>query len=284
MNDLPISIQKSINKYQPITMGELTLWPVTVEEYDLFLIATPALEVLHQSLPVALMRVPLLSALYEMDYTARVSGKQMTGLFSCALLALALSLRLGRELNMTERISKFQIVVERDNPAKLAKLNFMDADGTVKTIEPSAYKELRRVIAAQNGVKLESDTANPDIVQAKKDMNAGGAKLDFSVESLISFAAATSGVDENEIYNWPILKLNRRTDALQTMLAYVVCGIGEASGATWKTGNPFPHPIFKRIDDGTGFATPMNNTANGTNSAQTKNSVQTIEQQILSNK
>lgn len=278
--NLPANIQKSVSKYEPIQTGELKLYPVKVDLYDEFTMAKSALEVMHQSLPVALLRVPLLSAFYQMDYEAGKSGKPMTGLFSRALLGLALSLRLGEGKDIADRMGAFQVIVKRDNPAKLVRLQFTDSDGRKLTIEPSQYKELRQIIAAQNGVRLEDDRANPDIVKARKDMIAGGAKLDFSIDALISFAAAVCGVEESEIYQWPILKLTRRTDAYQTMLAYLVCGIGEASGATWKNGNPVPHPIFHRIDDGSGLASPMKSGANGKPSAQIKTNVQAIEAQL----
>lgn len=280
MNALPINIEDAVNRYEPITSKDgIVLWPVKVKEYRNFLMARPALEVMHQSLPVTMMRIPLLSAYYEMDYEARLNGQPITGLFAFALLGLALSLRLGEGESTEERIKRFQIIVNRDNPAQLVQLQFTDDDGQEKHIDPASYKELRRIIAAQNGVRVESDTANPNIVQARKDMNAGGAKLDYSINALISFAAAVCGADETDIYEWPILKLQRRTDAYQNMLAYLVCGIGEASGASWKNGNPHPHPIFQRLDDGGGLATAMksggkNNTAVG---------VQTIEAQIKQN-
>lgn len=276
LNELPSKIQKAVNRYLPIETHGLVLWPVTVQEYEEFLIARAALEVLHQSLPVAMMRVPLLSAYYQMDYEARLAGKTMTGLFSCALVGLALSLRLGEGEDLAERVKRFHIIVDPQHPAKLVKLLFADADGNEKSIEPSAYRELRQIIAAQNGVELESDDANPDIVQAKKDMAAGsGPELDFSTEALISFAAAMTGTDEADIYEWPILKLTRRTDTFQTVLSYLVCGIGEASGSTWKNGNPVPHPIFKRREDGAGLASPLKS-----ENAEAKAGIRSIESQL----
>lgn len=276
MSELPIYIQKRIARYEEISVQGLVLYPVRVQEYDEFLISRPALEVLHQSLAVKYMKMPYLSALYAMDYEARLAGQPMTGLFSCALVGLALSLRLGEGEDLTERVKRFRIIVDPLHPAKLVKLLFADADGNEKSIEPSAYRELRQIIAAQNGVELESDDANPDIVQAKKDMAAGsGPELDFRAEALISFAAAMTGTDEADIYEWPILKLTRRAETFQTVLSYLVCGIGEASGSTWKNGNPVPHPIFKRREDGAGLASPLKSDV-----AEVKAGIRTIESQL----
>ena len=253
----PISIERAVRRYAPVRAGELTLYPVRVGEYDEFLMARPALEVLHQSLPVAMMRVPLLSAYYRMDCEARQGGSPPTGLFARALLGLALSLRIGEGLDAAERVALFRCAVDRQDPWKLLRVEVSGADGRIVSIEPPAYRELRRVIAAQNGVKLESETANPDIVRARQAMNESGAKLEQSVDALVSFVCAVTGAEEREVDDWPILKLQRRADAVQTMLFYLVCGVGEASGATWKGGNPYPHPIFRRVDDGAGLASPM---------------------------
>lgn len=288
--ELPFSIKKSVNKYEPIKTHGLTLYPVLVEEYDSFLISRPALEVLHQSLPVAMMRMPLLSAYYQMDYEAMLNNQPISGLFTSALIGLVLSLRIGEGKELGERLKCFRIAVDTNDPSKLVSLRFTDADGIEKTIDAPAYKELREIIAAQNGVKVESDSANPDIVQARKDMETASAEYDFSVDALINFASALSGKDESEIYEWPILKLTRHTDAYQTMLAYLICGIGEASGATWKNGNPVPHPIFNRKENRRGFASPLpqseQKTASGASIQHTSANadVQAIETQIAKNR
>ena len=252
MNELPQSILKAVSRYKPVEMDGLTLYPVLVSEYDLFLEARPALEVLHQSLPVRLMRMPLLSALYQMDYEAILHGETPSGLFSRAMLALALSLRLGEGQEAAERKKSIQFSVDREDPRKLLRLRFTDGNGTEHEISPVQFKILREIIAAQNGVELESDKANPDLVRAKRDMNSSGAPtLDARIEDLITAVSALSNVEEEEIDQWPILKLQRRADSFQRMMGYIVCGVGEVNGTTWKGGNPNPHPFFRRTEQNT---------------------------------
>lgn len=250
MNELPLHIAQSVRKYKPIVYDGLTLHPVLVDEYETFLIARPAIEVLHQSLPVALVRIPLLSALYQMDFDAVMSGQQPTGLFVRAKLALALALRLGEGQELSERAETLQAIVDGKNPRKLNALRYLDRNGDERRITPSQYKELRRIIAAQNGVKLESDDANPDIVKAKKDMaSSGGMELDANIDDLVSAISALTQTDEEKIYRWPILKLEKQRLAFERVLTYIVCGISEGSGATWKNGNPVPHPFFARLNN-----------------------------------
>ena len=263
MNELPMQMQELIRKYKPIVKGEHILHPILVNAYDEFLMARPALEVMQQSFPVAMLRMPLLSALYQMDFDAVVSGKTPTGLFSRARLVLALSLRLGAGKEIAERIEMLQVVVDRRNPRKLISLRYTNKDGDEKEILPGQYRELRQIIAAQNGVKLESDDANPDIVKAKKDMaSSGGVELDMNVDDLVSAISALTQIDESKIYDWPILKLDKQRTAWERILTYMVCGIGEASGATWKHGNPVPHPFFQRRSDSDIFS-PLDGQSGG---------------------
>ena len=262
--ELPMQIQKAVNRYEPIKENGLTMWPVLVKEYDLLLIAKPAIDVMQQSLPVALMRIPLLSALYRMDYEAVSSGKEPPGIFSRAMLALALSLRLGMGREPNERAGMFRVAVERDKPENLVRLLFTDADGKEKEIRPAQYQRLRQIIAAQNGIKLESDLANPDIVKARKAMSeANGIRLNATPEDQISAIAALSGVDETEIDEWPMLKLERRSTSYRRIIDYIVHGVGELSGASWKNGNPTPHPFFERANDGGGLWSAIGERADG---------------------
>ena len=264
MSELPMDIYKAAMRYKTIEVDGLRLYPVLVAGYTDFIIAQPALTVMHQSLPVAMMRMPLLSALYAMDFEAASNGKPATGLFSRALLCLALSLRIGDGKRIEERMSAFQVMVDREKPAKLMGLRFVDADGQIKEITPAQYANLRQIIAAQNGVKLEDDKANPDIVKAQQDMaSASTMQLDMNIEDWISAISALTGTPEEEIDQWPILKFQRRSESLRRVLDYLVCGFGEMNGTTWKGGNPNPHPFFAKAMDGNGVLTAMGGSADG---------------------
>lgn len=268
METLPFNILKAANRYKTIEVDGLKMYPVLVAEYSDFIIAQPAISVMHQSLPVTFLRMPLLAALYAMDYEAVSNGQQATGLFSRSLIGLALSLRIGEGQSVEERMKAFQVLIDRENPAKLVGLRFVDEEGQLKEIKPAQYAQLRQIIAAQNGVKLEDDKANPDIVKAQRDMeSASTAQLDANIEDWISAISALTGTAEEEIDQWPILKFQRRSESLQRVLNYLVCGFGEMSGTTWKGGNPAPHPWFARANNGNGVLNAMGGSADGTQPA-----------------
>lgn len=247
MGQLPFHIQKAIRKGEPIDAEGLRLYPVRVAEYEEFQASLPALEVLQQSFPVALISVPILSAFFAMEQQAAASGVPGPGLFQRALLGLALSLRLGEGQTMAERVGLFRYQADPTDRGRLLRVCFASTDGTEHTVTPVQYQRLRPILAAQNGVELPSPDANPELVQAERVLaEKHGAALTGDVEELVSAVASLGGADEEEIYRWPILRLNRRSESIRRMLGYLVCGFGETQGASWKGGNPCPDPFFRK--------------------------------------
>ena len=263
MSELPLNIQRLIGKYEPIETEGLTLYPIKVESYYEFLVAKQALDFMQQSLPVKLMSIPLLEAYFKLD-TGQVEGREPSGLFMSAILALSLALRLKPTGTIEEQIKQFQIIQDPKDPTRLKHLRCVKSGEEIITITPVQFQKLRPIIAAQNGIELYSDMANPELVQAEQDLaNAKAPNLDMSIEALVSAAALIAKVEEKEIYEWPILKMNRRLESAKRIIDYIICGIGESQGTSWKGGNPFPHPWFERKTESNGGLMALDKFANG---------------------
>ena len=277
MTELPLNIQKSIGRYEPIEAEGLTLYPVTVDNYYEFLAARPSLDFMQQSLPIELMSIPLLDAYFQIDL-GLVDGIEQTGLFSQALLMLALALRLMPHGSMEEQVKKFQVVPDDvENPKRLKHLRFVLNGEEIRTITPIQFGRLRPIIAAQNGVELYSDTANPELIQAERDLAEKNApKLKMYIDSLISSAALITGKDESEIYTWAILKLNNRLEHAKRVIDYMICGIGESQGSKWEGGNPVPHPWFEKKNEKKEGVIPLESFSNGQGLEAVRNAAQTI--------
>ena len=262
--NLSFEINKSIREYKPIEIDGLTLYPITVSRYEEFLWARKSLDFLQQSLPVDLMSLPLLDAYYRMEMRAISNGEQGIGLFSAALLLLGLALRLMPDGDAEQIFEKFTIVADRDDPTKLKCLRFVLNGEEIHQITPVQFARLRPILAAQNGVELESTDANPELLQADYDLATKDApNLDMSVEAMICAAALLTGKDEDEINEWAILKLHNRLSTAKNIMDYMICGIGATQGTSWKGGNPSPHPWFERIKDKNGGLIAIENFANG---------------------
>lgn len=245
MYEIPAHIWAKIHRYQPVDMDGLTFYPVRVREMNELLIATPALEFVQRSLPVAMLSRPLLDAFFGMDMAAMESGGTPELLFR-AIAGLVLALRIGEGMAMEQRLIMVHIVPVENDRNRLKHLVVTTESGE-HHITPAQFQAYRVLIGAQNGVEIPSDKANPDIVAAEREAMLKSAKdLQISVEDQIQFVASLCHVDESEIDEWPILKLKKREGALTQVIRHVLCGIGEANGAKWDSGNPYPHPYYKR--------------------------------------
>ena len=252
MTELPALIKKRIDRYLPIQTEGLTLYPIVVDHMEDFNRCRAALEFMQQSLPVAMQRIPLLTAFYQIELATSAleqdgEGKAAT-LFSDALVLLCLALRLGEGLEREQLLERVLVITERENPANLLEIRLITDDGSVVVISAAKFIRLRRIIAEQNGAKIPSEDANPEIINAEREIAATkAAKIIFNHANKVAWVAALSHADEQEIYKWPILMFERRAEVLKRTLDYLTVGIGQASGmVSYKDGNPVPSPYYER--------------------------------------
>ena len=262
MSEIPTKYLRQIRRYEPVETEGLTFYPILVEEYEEYLTAKAATEFMHQRLPRVFLNMPLLQASFALDNQSVADEQLPTGLMVRAVLFLALSLRLGQGLPVEKRIALFRPRVDANG--RLKALLFSPDGEEICEITPAKFQRLRPILAAQNGLEIPPDDANPALVDAEKEIAAKKApELDLNLESLISTVAALSGADEKEMYDWPIAKLQSRQRALHRALDYLICGVGEAQGTKWKKGNPVPNPFFDRKKEGSAAKVALSEFASG---------------------
>lgn len=264
MKELPIEILDKIDRYEPVTVEGITLYPVRVSESRAFEFGRVALEFVQQSLPVAYLSVPLLTAFYQMDLDALQTTGQVSGMLSSAVALLYLSLRLGEGMEPSERAKRTLILPDENNPRKLREIRFLGEEGQV-SVSPRQFGRLRPVIAAQNGIRLASETANPEILKmeammAKKDLEG----LEIRLSDKVIFAAQGCGLPEEDVWSWPILKLDRNVELLRRRLDYLAVTTGQMSGmVSFKDGNPVPSPYWGRKRNGLASMQSLGAVGNG---------------------
>lgn len=248
MNELPTEIQQRIDRYLSVETCGLTLWPVTVENAQLFSAARTALDVVPQSLPVALISMPVMDAFYRLDLeTLKETGKTL-GLLSSIVLLLRLALRLGAGGSGETLADGVRIFPDEKKTGRLREIVFLTNEGETIRVSPRTFQKIRPIIAAQNGVDIPSDTANPEILEAERLMAMKEMdRLDPKLTDKIIFVAQGSGVPEEEIWNWPLLKLERHAAVHRRRLDYLAVATGQMSGMVKFTdGNPVPSPYWAR--------------------------------------
>lgn len=264
MKELPIEIQDKIDRYEPVTVEGIKLYPVRVSESLAFEFGRMALECVQQSLPVAYLSVPLLTAFYQMDLEALQTTGQVSGWMSSAIALLFLCLRLGEGMEPMERAKRTLILPDENNSQKLREIRFLTEEGPV-SVTPRTFARLRPVIAAQNGIRLPSDTANPEILKmeammAKKELEG----LEIRLSDKVIFAAQGCGLPEEEVWGWPILKLDRNVEILRRRLDYLAVTTGQMSGmVSFKDGNPVPSPYWGRKRSGLASMQSLGSVGNG---------------------
>lgn len=250
MKELPLHIKKSIEKYAEIKVDGLTLYPIKVSEYEEFLQARPALEFMQQSLPIEYMSMPILQAFFKLDVESALKGERASGLFMSSMIGLALALRLTTTPTPEEIVKRFVFIADKEDPTKLKYITTVINGMEEVKITPVQYSRLREIIAAQNGVEIPDTDDNPELVKAEQDLaQQGSPQINMTVSEMVASVAALGNIDENDIYDWAILKLNNRIIHYQRVLDYLICGIGATNGASWKGGNPCPSPFFRKITD-----------------------------------
>jgi hypothetical protein len=263
MQDLSLEMAKAVRRFEPIETEGLTLYPIQVKDIDEFTTARPAIEFMQQSLPVAMLSKPLLQAYYTLELDAAKIGQPGSGLFYKCILFLLLAMRVGNGLPSEKRIELVDLELQANDPTRLKSV-LIFVNGEVKRITPMQFQRLRPILAAQNGIELVSENANPELVQAERDLAEMNApKLQYRVETLKATIATFSGADEADMEEWPILKLLLRRDAVQRLVGYITCSFAESQGGKWKHGNPFPSPLYDREIDYCGGLIDMSTFAGG---------------------
>lgn len=262
MSDIPEKYLKQIRRYEPVDTEGMRFYPILVEEYEEFLLARAAIDFMQQRLPQMMVNMPILQAYYMLDSQSIEDEQIPTGLMARALLFLALSLRLGQGLPVEKRISLFRPRIGENG--RLKSLLFSPDGEEIIEITPAMFQRLRPILAAQNGLEIYPDDANPELVDAEKEIAAKKApELEVNLESLVASVAELSGADEKEIYEWPVAKMQNRQRAIHRALDYIICGIGEAQGTKWKKGNPCPNPFFDRKKEGSAAKVALTEFASG---------------------
>lgn len=262
--ELSLQIKKLIRRYEPVETEGLIFYPILTDEWDEFQAAKPAIEFMQQSLPVALIGMPLLSAFFKLDIQSILETGEVVGLYQRTLMFLAMSLRLGTELEMQERLRLFRTHIDPKDPKRLSHISFKSESGEEKTITPVMFSRLRVILAEQNGLKIPSEDANPELVQAERDMaEANSPALDYKFDTLRTAIAVFSHCDESDIDTWPVKKFIDRYAACERIMQYLLCGFAETQGGKWKGGNPCPSAFFNRLKTTSSALMPIGEFAGG---------------------
>lgn len=218
---------------KPIEYAGLTFYPLTMEDYGLYLAAKAPMELLLSSLTPRLARLNWCACLAEID------RENQSHLFELVMLLMAKALRMEVENN------SYAIRAVYNN----GTLTAISINWSGVILNMTQMDEIRIILAEQNGYTIPDENWNPELVAATQYNSGNGAKLKTAIDDLIYSVAANSGRDPNELWQWPIRKFNKTADAIDRKNGFIVYTIVEKMGTKFKYGNPYPTWKFDRDPD-----------------------------------
>lgn len=213
---------------RPEEWNGLTVYPVQMKDYPLFLAAQESIITVQQSWPFPWSTVSYLEGLIGMGLLSRL----------CAMLKISLNLSDGDGLPIYPRVEGEQIVsllvVQGERQAEVTRKNF---------------GSLRALLARQNGLELPDERANLELLEAQRDLSGGGIALKADLEDLIYSVALKSHTAPEEIMGWTVRRFQRVEQAIDRSEGHRMASISLAAGGKFKGGNPYPSWKFDREEE-----------------------------------
>lgn len=246
--------QHQIRENAPVVYEDLTLYPLLVRDYPLYLMAKPAFELMQASLlRPALARMPWCACLWELD---RECEKQ-TGEYGLFLTEVMLVLSKALRLDAYEN-GDYPLRPVYSQSGELTAIMLGNPQTSYSILDMRQMSEVRQIIAAQNGYEIPDESWNPELVQAAQENAARrNATIEYDFEALVYSVALNAGCRPKEIYDWTIREFHKTQEAIDRKLNYLIFNLAEKSGnVTFKDGNPYPSWRFNsKSDMPTGFRT-----------------------------
>lgn len=237
---------RALREGKPLECAGLTFYPIKMSDWDAYIETRPAVTQMMQSLPVAYISMPYLSALWAIDSDAIKNDRPLTGLFGALMRFMLLALRTEDEP------TAYQVYAEKET-GKLAYVRFFQ-DGKTADITPDIFsEEIRPLLCEQNGLQLPDEAANLELLEAENDLAAANDEgIDYDFETLVSSVAYMSHTTEEEIYEkWTVRSFLRRKRAIEREMFYRLYRTAALAGTIKISGdNPFPSWCFDKLDDG----------------------------------
>lgn len=243
----------------PVVYNGLTLHPLTVRDYELYMRAKPAFELMQSSLgQPKLARLPWCACLWALDEIYRQTSGELGHFLIDVLLVLAKALRLGAYTDVGNGGQEsYPIRPLFANGELTAIVVGMPPNNAV--IDMRQMNDIRAILAAQNGYDIPNESWNPELVRAAQEnaTRMGGVSVDGKLETLVYSVAFQCKCRPSEVYDWTIREFQGMQAAADRSLNYVIYTLAEASGnVKFEKGNPFPTWKFDRKSNmPTGFRT-----------------------------
>lgn len=221
--------------------GKLTVFPITMRHYEEFMECRVSISLMQKRFPVELMQMPYLRMLCVISDAENRLLEKLSMLLSLAL-----------------QVSEDSFYLSFSEQGKVT-LTVMQDGAAIETISELRFSALRRLIAAQNGIRLPNEQANLEILESEEDLaRMKNADLEESFQSLLFSVATYSGLSISQLIDMTIFEFQERVSAISRIENYKIYTAAEMGGiVTFKQGNPFPSWCFDRKENGLHGTIPL---------------------------
>lgn len=229
---------ESVIRGVPEEWNGLTVYPVLMKDYPLFLAAKDCVVSAQQSWPYPWSTVKYLDGLVGMGMLPRL----------CLMLKLIFRLEdRGGSLPLFPQMKgdRLESLTVRQNERSGA-------------VTPNNFGALRELIAGMNGLKLPDERANGELVETQRDLEQKDAlPLKVDLESLIYSVAAAQNMDAKDILGWTVRRFQATEKALDRSRGHLIAAVTLAAGGKFKDGSPYPSWKYDR-EEQTHAVEPLN--------------------------
>lgn len=240
--------RQQIQENVPVVYEDLTLYPLTVRDYGLYMTAKPAFELMLSSLKdPKLARLSWCACLWALDKECEQQTGKLGMFLTQALYVLATALRLDATAS-----GEFHLRPVFAPSGELTAIMLGDVQtSNYSLLNMRQMDDVRAIIAAQNDYDIPNENWNPELVRAaQENAKRNSIDLDFDFEDLVYSVALHAHCRASEIYKWTIREFHKTQNAIDRTLGYVIYSLADKSGfVTFKNGTPYPSWKFDKKDD-----------------------------------
>ena len=245
-----VEMKEKIRRGEPITLCDLTFYPITMANYERFAACQDALALRLSTLPVRYAVKDYLSAIWALEYDAIRNNTERSGLFVKAMMLFYMSLRIDIQGNEWLDAISFR---EQGKDLCIDHIAIVQNGKTIKITPLDFSARIRPLIAEMNGIDLPNEAENAELIEAaekRKEILNNGTNLKYDLDDLIASVAYQSRLRERDIYDWTVREFVKRKNAIERDKRYMMYGQAELGGmVTFKKGNPAPSWCFDALDD-----------------------------------
>ena len=234
---------EELMKNEPISYAGLVLHPLKVKEYALYRIGQDSFELMQASLSPKLARLSWFPCLDALDREIKEQTGKPGIYMPCAVKVMEAALNLDPG-------SKFSAA--RNSQGNISAVMIQkDAGSQPVLLNMQQMRDVREIIAAQNGYEIPDEGWTLELYRAQKQLQkTGDAGLKFDLEELLYSVAVNTGENAEDIWEWSIKRFQLMQKAISRKLGYMICTTAEiAAQVKFTNGNPYPDWRLPRAAD-----------------------------------